>query len=360
MNGNGNGKVVLTYSAMQAFLTCPRKYFWRYVAEVEPVEKSESLVLGSAVHRYLEFFYSQVPVDRELLLTEGLSPKARGILNGVINNYGRVYPDDINQFEVLGVEHVLSGQKKFYKSIKDIEVPVMASVKEILKSGLQAKGTRHEVTKKIAKYFYFQSMNPEAAKAEIWDFFQNRHNGNSTTINKGRWREVRADISSMVDWFWSRFPKNGYWPTYNHNRQGWVTRPDILFITDIFKGNLTMQKRFFKLISIFRSRLNGHIEFLRLPWRTWRYIAGDNYPKFQAALERMKALDMNGSYWATSNGTGYCKSFRLNIRQVNQTDMIQNDGRAVQNYHQALLSVFKKVKDSVQAAGIPKRGFYEN
>jgi hypothetical protein len=106
---NGNGKVVLTYSALQSFLTCPRKYFWRYIQEVEPVEKSDALLLGSAVHRYLEYFYSQVPVDRETLLTEGLSPKTRGILNGVINNYGRIYSDDFNCYEVLSVERVLSG-----------------------------------------------------------------------------------------------------------------------------------------------------------------------------------------------------------------------------------------------------------
>ena len=31
-----NGRITLTYSAMQAFLTCPRKYYWRYVQEVEP------------------------------------------------------------------------------------------------------------------------------------------------------------------------------------------------------------------------------------------------------------------------------------------------------------------------------------
>lgn len=110
MRNNGNGKVTLTYSAMQTFLTCPRKYLWRYVEEVEPVEKPESLVLGSAVHRWLEYFYSQVPVDREMLLTEELSSKARGILNGVINNYHQVYQDDFEKFEVIGVERMLSGQ----------------------------------------------------------------------------------------------------------------------------------------------------------------------------------------------------------------------------------------------------------
>jgi hypothetical protein len=80
------------------------------VQEVEPVEKSEALILGSAVHRYLEYFYSQVPIDRDILLTADLSPKGRGILLGVIDNYGRIYNDDFSQFEVLGVERVLSGR----------------------------------------------------------------------------------------------------------------------------------------------------------------------------------------------------------------------------------------------------------
>ncbi len=107
---NRNGKQVLTYSAMQSFLTCPRKYFWRYVEEIEPVEKSEPLILGSAVHRWLEYFYTQVPVEKSTFLNEVVSPKARGILQGVIDNYSRIYQDDFDQFDVLGVERVLSGK----------------------------------------------------------------------------------------------------------------------------------------------------------------------------------------------------------------------------------------------------------
>lgn len=105
-----NGKLTLTYSGMQAFLTCPRKYYWRYVEELEPMEKSEALVLGSAVHRWLEYFYSQIPADGETFLNEVVSPKARGILQGVIDNYGEIYQDDFSQFDVLGVERILSGQ----------------------------------------------------------------------------------------------------------------------------------------------------------------------------------------------------------------------------------------------------------
>src|SRR4030042_2500021 len=43
-------------------------------------------------------------------MTEDLSPKARGILSGVMAKYSHVYADDFEQFEVLGVERVLSGK----------------------------------------------------------------------------------------------------------------------------------------------------------------------------------------------------------------------------------------------------------
>jgi hypothetical protein len=110
MKAKPNGKVTLTYSSMQAFLTCPKKYFWRYVEELEPVEKPEALLLGSAVHRWLEYFYSQVPADRNAFLNEVVSPKARGILQGIMENYGRIYSDDFDKFEVLSVERLLSGK----------------------------------------------------------------------------------------------------------------------------------------------------------------------------------------------------------------------------------------------------------
>ena len=45
--------VVLTYSSMHTFLTCPRRYYWRYERGIEPKEQSFHLLVGTLAHRGL-------------------------------------------------------------------------------------------------------------------------------------------------------------------------------------------------------------------------------------------------------------------------------------------------------------------
>ena len=47
-------KDVLTYTAMNTFRNCPRKYKHRYVDHLQPKEKLESLTLGQVIHEALE------------------------------------------------------------------------------------------------------------------------------------------------------------------------------------------------------------------------------------------------------------------------------------------------------------------
>ena len=39
--GNDNCKTILTHSGIAAFKACPRKYYWRYVREIEALEMPE-------------------------------------------------------------------------------------------------------------------------------------------------------------------------------------------------------------------------------------------------------------------------------------------------------------------------------
>ena len=47
-------KQLLTYSALNTFRNCPRKYKHRYVDALRPREKSQALAFGSVIHDALE------------------------------------------------------------------------------------------------------------------------------------------------------------------------------------------------------------------------------------------------------------------------------------------------------------------
>ncbi len=53
-------KNVLTYSALNTFRNCPRKYKHRYVDNLRPRMKVESLSFGSVIHRAIEIWYRSI------------------------------------------------------------------------------------------------------------------------------------------------------------------------------------------------------------------------------------------------------------------------------------------------------------
>ena len=103
---NGNGKTILTNSAISAFKACPRKYYWRYVREIEALERPEALLLGTAIHGFLESHYRQLPYN----LPTGLTPKSQAILRGVMEGYAVRYMDDCDLFDAVALEQVISGE----------------------------------------------------------------------------------------------------------------------------------------------------------------------------------------------------------------------------------------------------------
>ncbi len=103
---NGNGKTILTNSAITSFKACPRKYYWRYIREIEALERPEALLLGTAIHGFLESHYRQLPYDPPT----DLVPKSQAILKGVREYYPILYMDDFDLFEPMAVERVISGE----------------------------------------------------------------------------------------------------------------------------------------------------------------------------------------------------------------------------------------------------------
>ena len=56
----GSDKLVLTYSALNTFRNCPRKYKHRYLDNLRPRERAEALSFGGIVHSAIELWYRSV------------------------------------------------------------------------------------------------------------------------------------------------------------------------------------------------------------------------------------------------------------------------------------------------------------
>lgn len=52
-----NEKTILTYSALNTYRNCPRKYKHRYIDNLRPRERAEALSFGSVVHSGIELWY---------------------------------------------------------------------------------------------------------------------------------------------------------------------------------------------------------------------------------------------------------------------------------------------------------------
>lgn len=103
---NGNGKTILTNSSISAFKSCPRKFYWRYERQIEAVTRPEALLLGTAIHGFLECYYRQIPYEPPIDLT----PKSQAILKGTMEGYAVRYMDDCDLFDAIALEQVISGE----------------------------------------------------------------------------------------------------------------------------------------------------------------------------------------------------------------------------------------------------------
>jgi RecB family exonuclease len=59
-------KTLLTYSALNTFRNCPRKYKNRYLDNLRPRERAEALSFGSVIHTAIELWYRSSDVESRL------------------------------------------------------------------------------------------------------------------------------------------------------------------------------------------------------------------------------------------------------------------------------------------------------
>ena len=61
-----NDKTLLTYSALNTFRNCPRKYKNRYLDNLRPRERPDALSFGSVIHTAIELWYRSSDADSRL------------------------------------------------------------------------------------------------------------------------------------------------------------------------------------------------------------------------------------------------------------------------------------------------------
>lgn len=116
-----SSKGVLTYSALNTFRNCPRKYKHRYLDFLRPRERPDALSFGGIIHGALELWYRS-PADEDRLWTvleflDERFPERLGdagqkaawhLARAMITGYASRYPNE--DFEIVEVEKTFTGE----------------------------------------------------------------------------------------------------------------------------------------------------------------------------------------------------------------------------------------------------------
>ena len=101
----------ISNSELQAWLTCPRKWWYEYQLGYRPATKSEAMTLGTDVHDILESYYLG-DLDKANQKTEAASEMVQTMMAGYVRWLAETGYDDF--FEIIGVE------EKIEATINDI------------------------------------------------------------------------------------------------------------------------------------------------------------------------------------------------------------------------------------------------
>ncbi|XZE17441.1 PD-(D/E)XK nuclease family protein [Pirellulaceae bacterium SH449] len=116
-----NDKTLLTYSALNTFRNCPRKYKNRYLDNLRPRERVEALSFGSVIHTAIELWYRSTDADsrlRDVLASIDEAYENRNtdphqmaqwhLATAMIRGYADRYSTE--EFEVIEVEKEFVGE----------------------------------------------------------------------------------------------------------------------------------------------------------------------------------------------------------------------------------------------------------
>lgn len=130
-------RATLTFSALNTFRNCPRKYHLRYLEQLQPREKAESLAFGTVVHSALELWYRSTGDGNRLWkvldhvdaqypnrTSDPEQKSAWQYTRALIAGYAARYP--VEDFEVVEIEKVFTGEIRNPETGRPSQTFVMA------------------------------------------------------------------------------------------------------------------------------------------------------------------------------------------------------------------------------------------
>jgi hypothetical protein len=226
-------------------------------------------------------------------------------------------------------------------------------VAQLRNEGLQAHSTRHEAQFCILSDLWRSNFQPQDAAFRVKTWIRHHHNGFSKDAAAGRWKAINAEIDRQVKCIWAR-PQT-LLPDTPHSLNLALTKSDLQFAAEIFKGDAVRQKQLINLISYMRPRRRH--EWIFIPAWVWReeVASKDTYKKLIAELESKGLLESINSYRAGH----YSRRFKLKLPATSE-ETLTFDERNITDFYEALWQAYGSVTDIAEVTGLNRMTIWNN
>jgi hypothetical protein len=217
-------------------------------------------------------------------------------------------------------------------------------IAELLSNGLQAPSSRHFSQFHILNYLWRSNFLPTDAARFTKTWIRKHHNGFSKDASAARWQSIYYEIDRQTAWIWAR--DNTLLPDTPHGLNAAITKSDLEFTAELFKGDAVRQKQLLNLISYVRPR--QHHEWVFIPAWVWRkdIASWKTKDRLIAILEDKGILESNNSYRVDH----YSKKFKLKL-PASSEQPLSIDERNVTDFYQALWRAYGSVRDIADLTG---------
>jgi hypothetical protein len=222
-----------------------------------------------------------------------------------------------------------------------------ADIAELLKVGLQEHGRRHEAQFCILSDLWRSNFQPGDAAFRVKKWIRHHHNGFSKDAVAGRWKAINDEIDRQVKYIWAR-PQT-LLPDTPHSLNLALTKSDLQFAAELFKGDAVRQKQLINLISYVRPRQRH--QWIFVPSWVWieQVASKDNYKKFIAELESKGLLESINSYRVGH----YSKRFKLKLPATSE-EPLSFDERNISEFYDALWTAHGSIREIAEATGLER------
>ncbi len=195
--------------------------------------------------------------------------------------------------------------------------------KELYQNGLSCNSSRYQAQFDVAYYLWSGNRIPQTVKEMILKWLKAKHNGYSERVNTGNWRIIKGEIKRQVDWVFTHYELNHFYPNETHNNfSGYITKPDIEDILRLSKANIPRAEFLTNLVKYSYPR--RHRNFINIHSDKLKEWSKRNYLEY---LDDLTKLDIvkRGSVYAVDR---FSKSIKINWPFKDSGEAILYDNRA--------------------------------